>query len=149
MNTQPKWWTEEKHGTSWDRAKEAMKRDWEQTKKDFGAGGRELDQDVDDTVKQAVGKDVIPPRNQVNAPGGIPMPKPAAPRMEGYAWHDVEQPIRYGYGARQQYGSQHSDWNDKLEVALKEEWEQLKKDSNKAWNDVKHFVRHGYDRARS
>ena len=42
-------------------AKEALKRDWEQTKSDMpGMEGRDLDQDVDDTVKQAAGKEPIP-----------------------------------------------------------------------------------------
>ena len=37
-------------------AKEALKNDWEQTKSDLpGVDGKDLDQDVDDTVKQAVG----------------------------------------------------------------------------------------------
>ena len=39
-------------------AKEALERDWEQTKDDVpGLEGKDLDQDVDDTVKQAAGKD--------------------------------------------------------------------------------------------
>jgi hypothetical protein len=39
-------------------AKEALDRDWEQTKEDVpGLEGQDLDQDVDDTVKQAAGKD--------------------------------------------------------------------------------------------
>ncbi len=40
-----------------DNAKEALQRDWEQTKNDVGAGGRDLGQDVDDTIKQMAGKD--------------------------------------------------------------------------------------------
>ena len=37
---------------------DALKRDWEQTKSDLpGDGGTDLDQDVDDTVKQAADKD--------------------------------------------------------------------------------------------
>jgi hypothetical protein len=36
--------------------KEAIKNDWEQTKSDLpGMAGKDLDQDVDDTVKQAAG----------------------------------------------------------------------------------------------
>jgi hypothetical protein len=38
--------------------KEALERDLEQTKSDLpGVEGQDIDQDVDDTVKQAVGKD--------------------------------------------------------------------------------------------
>lgn len=41
-----------------DNAKEALKRDLEQTKHDVpGLEGKDLDQDVDDTVKQAMGKE--------------------------------------------------------------------------------------------
>ncbi len=41
-----------------DDAKEALQRDWEQTKSDIpGLDGTDLDQDVSDTVKQATGKD--------------------------------------------------------------------------------------------
>lgn len=39
-------------------AKDALKKDWEQTKSDVpGLEGRDIDQDADDTVKEAVGKD--------------------------------------------------------------------------------------------
>ena len=45
-----------------DNAKEALKRDWEQTKSDLpGMEGTDLDQDVDDTVKQATGSEPVPP----------------------------------------------------------------------------------------
>lgn len=137
---QPKWWNQDKHGSAWERVKEAMERDWEQTKADFGAGGRELDQDVDDTLKQAAGKDVIPPPNKANAPGGTP----AKPE-----WKDVEPAVRYGYGARDRYGAEHGDWSDKLEGTLKHEWEEAKDAGRRGWNDVKGFVRRGYDKARN
>lgn len=39
-------------------AKEALKNDWEQTKSDLpGLHGKDIDQDVPDTVKQAAGKE--------------------------------------------------------------------------------------------
>ena len=44
---------------------EALKRDWEQTKHDFNKdAGKELNQDVTDTVGQAVGTRRTPPPNQ-------------------------------------------------------------------------------------
>ena len=47
--------------------KDALKRDWEQTKHDFSKSkGRELHQDVGDTVKQAAGKEPIPPLDSPN-----------------------------------------------------------------------------------
>lgn len=50
------------------RMAEALKRDVEQTKHDLTGGkkGQDLDQDVDDTVKQAAGKQPIPPRHVEN-----------------------------------------------------------------------------------
>ncbi len=45
------------------KVKEALKRDWEQTKHDLGKkGAPDLNQDVGDTVKQATGGEPIPPR---------------------------------------------------------------------------------------
>jgi hypothetical protein len=50
-----------------DRAKKALDRDWEQTKSDLpGLEGKDLDQDVDDTVKQAAGKEPVPSGNTPN-----------------------------------------------------------------------------------
>lgn len=46
-----------------DKVKDALKRDWEQTKSDMpGMEGRDLDQNIGDTVRQATGKEENPPR---------------------------------------------------------------------------------------
>lgn len=59
--TRPQWWTE-RHTSTWDRVKEALARDWEQTKNDFSSSsGADLNQDVGDTVKQATGSAPLPP----------------------------------------------------------------------------------------
>jgi len=51
----PSWWTDE-NDSGWNRVKAAFGNDWEQTKHDFGSKtSRDLNQDVDDTVKQAAG----------------------------------------------------------------------------------------------
>jgi len=48
-------------------AKEALERDWEQTKHDLpGMEGKDLDQDVDDTLKQATGKEPTPSKDVPN-----------------------------------------------------------------------------------
>ena len=51
-----------------DKVKEALQRDLEQTKADVtgNRAGKDLDQDVDDTVRQAAGKQDIPGQNQPN-----------------------------------------------------------------------------------
>jgi hypothetical protein len=133
----PKWWTKDQHENAWERVKEALKRDWEQTKADFQGHGKDLNQGVDDTVKQAVGKEVIPPLNQPNPETPHDVTKPI--------WRDVEEPMKYGYGAREYYGAQYKQWDDNLEGTLKEEWEGDR--THRTWDDVKAFVRRGYERA--
>ncbi|MDO9017846.1 MAG: hypothetical protein Q8S73_03550 [Deltaproteobacteria bacterium] len=57
----PQWWNDN-HTSTWDRVKEALRRDWEQTKNDFSSeSGADLNQDVGDTVKQATGAEPLPP----------------------------------------------------------------------------------------
>jgi len=136
---QPKWWTKDQHESNWERVKDALKRDWEQTKIDLKGQGSDLDQDVDDTVKQALGKDVIPPMGQANVPGGTP-----AVDTKSRKWDDVESPFKYGVGARHQYGSEHKTWDDNLEGKLKSEWES--DTGHGTWSDVKSFVRRGWDK---
>jgi uncharacterized protein len=51
-------------------AVDALKRDWEQTKADVpGLDGKDLHQDVSDTVRQAAGKQAIPPKGKPNPRG--------------------------------------------------------------------------------
>jgi hypothetical protein len=56
----PEWWTE-RHTTAWERAKEALQRDWAQTKADFSSTHKDLKQGVGDTVRQTLGSAPIPP----------------------------------------------------------------------------------------
>lgn len=121
----PSWWNENHEGT-WDRIKGALKRDWEQTKADVSSKGHELDQSAGDTVKQAAGKQPIPPGN---------MPNPS--------WEDVEPSYQYGVGARTQHGATNQGWDDRIESKLKEEWSQLK--SGQTWDEVKGRVRRAWD----
>ena len=134
---QPKWWTEEKHGSQWTNLKEALKRDWEQTKADLHLGGKDLDQDVGDTLKQAAGAEPVPASNATGTRRGT-----------DFSWDDAEQPLMYGVGARAQYGAEHTDWNDNLETTLKNDWDVSGGGAKRKWDEVKNVVRHGYDRAR-
>jgi len=129
MNNDPSWWTE-KHESTWSRVKAAMKRDWEQTKADFTTKKKrhDIDQDVGDTVKQAAGKEVIPP-------AGVP--------NHETSWDTVEAPARYGRGAREQFAGEHPKWDDKLESKLSDDWTTLK--NGRRWEEVKGSVRHGWD----
>jgi hypothetical protein len=128
----PTWWND-KHNSAWDHVKEALARDWEQTKADFSkTRGHELNQNAADTAKQAAGTTTPPPANVPNA-------KPADD------YHAAEPAIRYGHGAASQY-AETKDWNPGLESKLKSEWEELK--SGRDWESMKGYVRHGWNKAR-
>jgi hypothetical protein len=133
MKWQPAWWNEN-HASAWDRVKEAMRRDWEQTKHDLHIkGGHELNQNAADTVKQATGKEAIPADDRLN------------PSKVVGDWNDVELPLGYGVGAREKYGQTHAQWTNELETTLKNEWESAKGATGRGWDDVKSHVRRGYD----
>jgi hypothetical protein len=142
MPNDPKWWNEQ-HSSTWERVKAAMKRDWKQTKADLTKGGTELDQDVDDTVKQAMGKQAIPPANQPNPPSAST--RASKPSKDDEDWTRVEHDYRYGVGAREQYRDE-PDWNDRVESKLKEEWSDLR--SGRTWDEARTYVRRGWDRGR-
>jgi hypothetical protein len=128
-NTNPRWWTKD-NSSAWDHVKEAMHRDWEQTKADFSKNaGHELNQQVGNTVKQAVGKDPVPP-------GNVPNPK-------GADWNHVEPALRYGYGARSEYGQQHPAWDQALEGKLHADWDGLKSDQD--WTQSKEYIKKGWE----
>jgi hypothetical protein len=92
----PNWYTNE-HDSAWDRVKAAFGNDWEQTKRDFGSkNARELNQDVDDTMKQATAG------------------------SDGAENH--EQAFRFGYAAQQQYKTRHPKWNSDLETQLRTDY---------------------------
>ncbi len=65
-NVHPTWWTGQDDSV-WDRIKEALKRDWEQTKADLSIDtGRELRQSAVDTLRQALGLTPLPLPHQPN-----------------------------------------------------------------------------------
>ena len=130
----PTWW-DESHGSAWERVKEAMRRDWEQTKQDLSLPhGHELNQGVIDTVKQAIGSAPIPAADGANPPKVIG------------TWDEAQMPIGYGYRARDHYGAEHPIWNEGIEQRLRSEWES---DSlgviQRPWPEVKPLVKRGYE----
>lgn len=96
MKNRPEWYRDE-HDSTWDRIKKAFANDWEQTKSDFGSdSARDMDQDVDDTVKQAAGSDD--------------------------AFENREQAFRFGHAAQSHYRGDHPTWNDDLDARLRKEY---------------------------
>ncbi len=102
MSKRPEWQTDE-HDSTWERIKAAFANDWEQTKTDFGVDvvrddvARDMEQDVDNTLKQAVGADD--------------------------AFENREQAFRFGHAAQQKFLAEHPVWNNKLEKRLRDDYD--------------------------
>jgi len=127
--TNPRWYNDT-HTSGWERVKAALQRDWEQTKNDMSSSaGRDLNQDVGDTLKQATGKDAVPAPSQKTKPDTD--------------WQINEPALRYGYSARSQY-KDHNDWDDRLEGKLRTEWNDLK--SGRTYEEAKTAIRRGWDK---
>src|ERR1700734_3537740 len=120
----PSWWSDEVHGSAWERVREAMRPDWAQTKHDLSLGGHEMNQSVTDTLRQAAGEPHLPKINHPNPPtvtgGG------------SYA----EGPYRYGFAARRQYGAQHPEWSPELEAKLRHEWMEARDQATHDWESA-------------
>jgi hypothetical protein len=125
MTRNPSWWTRE-HDSAWDRIRDAFRRDWEQTKYDFGAGGRDLKQDIGDTIGQAVGTQT-------------------AKRPDTYDYDAYEPAYRFGYGARSQYGEAYPSWDQRLETQLRHDWESTYREPEYAWDQHREAIRRGWD----
>ena len=117
----PQWWTD-KHSSTWDRVKEALSRDWEQTRADFSATNAvDLNQNVGDTVKQAAGSAPIPPPMVLTHPDD---PRDAAKRVEkeikerGKAQTDVavEQVRAQGKVASEQQAAQEKIFDEQRKL---------------------------------
>ncbi len=131
----PSWWSDQVHGSAWERARDALRRDWSQTKHDLGLGGHEMNQDLTDTVKQAAGQQHLPDINHAN---------PA--RVLG-DWNEAEVFYRYGHAARVQYGNADPVWNEGIDQRLKSEWLATAGRDPDDWEARKEFVRKGYELA--
>lgn len=147
----PSWWSEQKHGGAWQRVKEAMKRDLEQTKNDFTPGAPDLQQDVGDTINQAAGRVAMPSPGQKTPPSKGEAKNDMKQSMKdnkknipkALPFDKVESPMSYGYAARMQYASKYPTWDDKLETTLRDEW--TAGNPSQDWDDVAPYVRRGFD----
>src|SRR5690606_14822603 len=121
----PRWWNQQNDST-WERVKAAFRRDWDQTKHDFGGDEPDTDQDLNNTVAQAAGKEPIPPRGQPT-------------------YEEVEAAYRLGYGARSQYAATHPVWNERLEAELQRDWEEISPEARGSWPRYRSAVRKGWE----
>ena len=121
----PSWW-QPNYDSTWERVKSALQRDWDQTKHDLGGKVPDTRQDVDDTVKQAAGKQPIPPRG--------------APTYE-----KLEPAYRLGYGARRHYERKYPEWNQSLEQELERDWVSVAPEDQRDWPSYRDAVRRGWE----
>jgi hypothetical protein len=124
MNTRrnPQWWNDQ-YESGWERVKAALRRDWDQTKHDFGGKEPDTDQNVDDTVKQAAGKQPIPARGEMTI-------------------EEKEDAYRFGFGARAHYGRQYPTWNE-AEFQLRQDWHNTYNERD--WDRFREPIRRGWE----
>ncbi len=132
-------WFRPEHAMHWDTVKEAVRRDWQQTKHDLHAGGHEMNQKGGDTLRQALGTQSIPADDRENPPKVIG-------ELEG-EWEHVAVPMEFGYAARRHYAGKHDEWNETLSRDLQLEWEASPRPPSASglWPDVQPHVRRGYE----
>ncbi|MGE0490936.1 MAG: hypothetical protein AB7S38_17145 [Vulcanimicrobiota bacterium] len=123
MKTHHAAWYKPEYDSTWDRVKAAFANDWEQTKNDFGSKfARDLDQDVDDTIKQMAGKQ-------------------STVRFGEREFDDMEPAFRYGHAARRHYNKDYPTWNTELHNKLKADYQG---DWDRDWPLVHHAYGYRY-----
>ena len=121
----PDWWNHD-YDSAWDRVKEALKRDWDQTKRQFGGDEPDTNQKIGNTLRQAEGSEPIPPRKHP-------------------VYEEVESAHRFGFGARSKYGSKYNTWDEDLEIELKREWETIEPKRRQTWMQDRAAIRYGWE----
>ena len=119
----PTWWTTE-DDSAWDRTKAAFQRDWDQTKHDLGGDEPNTNQKIGDTIKQAAGKESIPPRGTIT-------------------FDQAEHAYRFGYRAHSHYGQKYQEWDEDLEQILRREWSNTY--PNRKWDEDAEYIQYGWD----
>jgi hypothetical protein len=124
----PGWWTAA-HAITWENVKDALHRDWDQTRRDLDLGGHELNQNMHNTLAQAVGAEAAPAIDVANPPVVIGR------------WEDAETAIGFGYAARTHYGDRYPAWDLELSRQLAKDW----KSESMPWKTSEIYIHHGYD----
>ena len=122
----PSWYTDE-DDTAWAKVKAAFRRDWKQTKHDFGGNEPNLNQQVGDTIAQATGSAVIPP-------GNVKTPHSKDGHLDAYN-EDDEPAYQYGYAASRHFDS---DWDQATESKLRKDWDATE------WERRREAIRRGW-----
>ncbi|HEV2696040.1 MAG TPA: hypothetical protein VG347_24340 [Verrucomicrobiae bacterium] len=121
----PAWWTKETD-SGWDNVKAALKRDWDQTKHDFGGNTPNTNQKIGNTIRQAEGTEGIPPRGLLT-------------------YDELEPAVRFGYGAKAVYGEEYLYWDDELEARLLTDWEKVEPARKQTWMQDRAAMRYAWE----
>jgi len=130
QKARPGWYTRD-DDTAWERVKAAFRRDWRQTKHDFGGHEPDLNQQVGDTVSQAAGRESIPS-------GNMPNSKHTHSGDHDMMYRDEDEPAyRYGYAAYRHYGDT-AGWEETEARLRKDLGDEVD------WDHQSHAVRRGW-----
>jgi hypothetical protein len=149
------YWDENKHGSAWERVKEAIKRDWVQTKADFNAhpgapNPLYVTNELDDRPQGATASAETTTGQNVIRPGGVQDPKgftktrdvKEGERLE-HEFEDNLVAIEYGFVAHEYYGPRFGDWNEEVERKLESEWNP--QETGMKFDQAKRYVKKGWD----
>jgi len=117
MQNRPTWYTNE-HDDQWGRVRSAFRKDWEQTKHDFGSDkAPDLGQDAGDTIREAT---------------------TGTTKAVERGFEEHEPAFRFGHAAQRNYQSKYPTWNNDLET-------QLRKDYGNDFDRDRNDIRKAYD----
>lgn len=112
----PDWWSQS-FSSPWERARIALRRDLDQTWADLGLGeGQDLNQSVADTVRQAIGVQLIPPDHVPNM------------AVLSDAWAD--EAIRARDAAPVESPPVHAQWSRAVEADTPAVWSAVRDDED-------------------
>jgi hypothetical protein len=121
----PDWWNHD-YDSAWDRVKEALKKDWERTKRQFGGDQSDASQKYGSTLSPAEGNETTAHHDQPT-------------------YEEVEPAHRFGFGARSKYGPKYNSWDEDLEFQLKQEWEIVEPKRRQTWMQDRAAIRYGWE----
>lgn len=124
-HAQPDWWSQS-FSSPWERARIALRRDLDQTWADLGLGeGQDLNQSAVDTVRQAIGAQLIPPDHVPNM------------AVLTDAWAD--EAIRAREATPHVEPPAHAQWSQALEADAPAVWSAVREDDD-VWERALHHI---------
>lgn len=133
----PIWWTVE-HTVIWEAAEPVLRDEFE-SRKGEAQRSQIKAQGTDNSVFQ---HGSVTPRNVDVEHAHL---VPDDDWELGAEWHEVQPAVRFGVGARSQFGD-NAAWDDAIETRLREDWGKAYEPST--WERVKRAVKRGFEFSR-